>query len=252
MNHDQNLQAFIKDFHRVEQLGFMPSHRKSNTGIGKTYEDLLGVAENNLKEPDLHGFEVKSQRAYSGSYVTLFTKSPTMPRGANAILKDKYGSQDEKYPKINVLHTSIFANSFNNHKSGFRFSLEINYHEDKLYLLVADQNCNVIDRTTYWTFSVLQKCLTDKLSRLAYVSAETRRNGNNQEEFHFNKAKIFSGLKSFQTFLDLLEEKKIMFDIRIGAYKTGTKKGKPHDHGSGFRIQKDNMNELYDFIEEIG
>ena len=37
-----------------------------------------------------------------------------------------------------------------------------------------------------------------------------------------------------------------MFDIRIGVYQTGKYKGKPHDHGSGFRIKPENLKELYD------
>jgi hypothetical protein len=32
----------------------------------------------------------------------------------------------------------------------------------------------------------------------------------------------------------------VMFDFRIGAYKSGKMIGKPHDHGSGFRIKKKN------------
>jgi hypothetical protein len=37
-----------------------------------------------------------------------------------------------------------------------------------------------------------------------------------------------------------------MFDIRIGVHKTGNNYGRPHDHGSGFRVKKENISELYD------
>ncbi len=244
---DKDLQLFINDFKKVKEKGFIKSHRKHNTGIGKTYEDLLGVIENNSKEPDLHGFEIKSQRAYSGSYVTLFTKSPTMPVGANKILKDKYGSYDEKYKDIKVLHSSIFATSFNSHKSGYQFKLEINNQEEKIYLIVANTNNEIVDKSTYWTFKVIKDCITNKLSNLAYISAETKKI-NDEELFHFNKAYIYSDIKPFETFIELLKNGTIMFDIRIGAYKTGKNKGKPHDHGSGFRIKKTNMNELYNDV----
>ena len=49
----------------------------------------------------------------------------------------------------------------------------------------------------------------------------------------------------------MLEEGLIMYDVRIGAYKTGIKKGKTHDHGSGFRIKRENMHILYKQTEEI-
>jgi len=43
----------------------------------------------------------------------------------------------------------------------------------------------------------------------------------------------------------LLESGDICFDLRMGAYKTGKRKGKSHDHGSGFRIKAKNINKLY-------
>lgn len=42
-----------------------------------------------------------------------------------------------------------------------------------------------------------------------------------------------------------------MYDIRIGAYGSGKKLGKPHDHGSGFRIKENNLVNLYSNIERI-
>lgn len=53
----------IKEFNRIKDLGFIKSNRSHNTGIGKTFEDHLGVIENNDRLPDFAGFEVKSQRA---------------------------------------------------------------------------------------------------------------------------------------------------------------------------------------------
>ena len=42
-----------------------------------------------------------------------------------------------------------------------------------------------------------------------------------------------------------------MFDIRMGSYKTGRMKGKPHDHGSGFRVKRENLKDLFDTYIEI-
>jgi hypothetical protein len=33
-------------------------------GAGNTFEECLGVRENNLKEPDFEGFEVKTKKDY--------------------------------------------------------------------------------------------------------------------------------------------------------------------------------------------
>jgi hypothetical protein len=49
----------------------------------------------------------------------------------------------------------------------------------------------------------------------------------------------------FNEFLKILESGSIQFDIRIGVYKSGKNYGKPHDHGSGFRIKKESLYGLY-------
>ena len=50
-----NKEQIIRTFRKVKKLGWVESHRRSNTGIGKTFEDYMGVVENNLDEPDLFG-----------------------------------------------------------------------------------------------------------------------------------------------------------------------------------------------------
>ena len=50
------LKEKLSDIHR---MGYVVSLRKGNTGIGYTLETLLGVAENNLRSPDLGNIEVK-------------------------------------------------------------------------------------------------------------------------------------------------------------------------------------------------
>lgn len=37
---------------KIKAIGWIESRRKSDTGIGKTIEDYLGIKENNIGEPD--------------------------------------------------------------------------------------------------------------------------------------------------------------------------------------------------------
>lgn len=237
-----NLDLFLNDFTKVKNMGFVSSRRSNSTGIGKTFEDLIGVLENNRREPDLHGFEIKSQRNLCGSYVTLFTKSPTMPKSANTYLRKNYGSYDEKYPEVKILHTSIFYGRFNTHISGASFSLKINESEERLYLLVKTKE-GILDDSTYYSFDSLRKAI-NKIENLAYVTADTMQI-DGVEHFHFTNATIFYDFISFENFLNLVREGVIMYDVRVGAYKMGSKAGKTHDHGSGFRIKRENMARLY-------
>jgi hypothetical protein len=51
-----------KEFQRIKAMGFIPNVKQDSNdgGAGNTFEKWLGVRENNLKEPDFEGFEVKT------------------------------------------------------------------------------------------------------------------------------------------------------------------------------------------------
>lgn len=93
-------ELIVSEFNRIKALGYLKSRRTHNTGIGKTFEDYLGVDENNNKAPDFAGFEVKSKRAETASYLTLFTKSPSHPPKVNTYLRDKYGENYKDNPNL--------------------------------------------------------------------------------------------------------------------------------------------------------
>lgn len=109
-------ELIINEFNRIKALGYLKSRRTHNTGIGKTFEDYLGVDENNNKAPDFAGFEVKSKRAETSSYLTLFTKSPSQPPKVNTYLRDTYGESYEDNPNLKRLHTSIFSSKCNTYR----------------------------------------------------------------------------------------------------------------------------------------
>lgn len=240
----KHLNEFIEIFNNVKNKGFIETHRSGNTGIGKTFEDCCNIVENNLDIADYKDIEIKSQRNYTGSFITLFTKAPTYPKKANTTLRKKYGSPDKQIPDMKVLHTSIFATSFNTHKSGYGFKIEIDYTNEKIKLLIKDlSSSTIIDDTVYWSFNNIKEIIDTKLQYIAFIQAETK-NINEKEFFHFNKMVLLSEF-NFPKFLKLLEEGLIMFDIRIGIYRKGKSIGKTHDHGSGFRISKRSLNKAF-------
>jgi hypothetical protein len=242
-------EKIIAEFKRVKALGFVKSNRKHNTGIGKTFEDLIGVKENNDAAPDFEGYEIKSQRTESSSYVTLFTKSPSHPKRANAYLKDTYGTPYEEYPDIKKIHTSLFATKCNTYMGKFGFKLINDEAEKKIKIGVCSLPDEVlIDDSVYYTYDAIESKLLNKLDNLFFVNAD-RKHIAEDEHFHFNKAIIYER-PTIENFIKLMNEGKIMFDIRIGSYKSGTQYGKPHDHGSGFRIKAENIVDLYS-VKEI-
>lgn len=229
----------------------MQSKRNNNTGIGKTFEDYIGVVENNIDEPDLAGFEIKSHRELSQSYVTLFTKSPSFPKGANGYLKDKFGTLYEENPDLKRLHTSMFADKANTYAGKYAFQLINDKDEKKILIGVYSlKTKKLIDYSCGYTYADIEKVLSRKLKNLFYVSAETKTDKKGIEYFNFNKADIYES-PSFRKFMNLLDKGLIMYDIRIGSYQSGSNYGKPHDHGSGFRILEKNFKLLYSEHESV-
>ncbi|MBR4563413.1 MAG: MvaI/BcnI restriction endonuclease family protein [Paludibacteraceae bacterium] len=245
-----NREKIIERFYQVKRIGWVKSHRANNTGIGKTFEDLVGVVENNIDEPDLFGFEIKSHREESASYTTLFTKAPSFPRGANAFLKDNFGTPYPENPTLNRLHTSMFATQPNTYAGKYSFQLINDKRNKQIRIAVFNlRTQKLLDDSVGYTYEALEKVLKKKLSDLFYVSAE-RRYKNGKEEFHFTNADIYAE-PSFKQFLKLLDKGKIMFDIRIGSYQSGSNTGKAHDHGSGFRIKAEDLPLLYEYHESV-
>lgn len=240
----------IDSFRAVKALGFVKSNRKHNTGIGKTFEDYVGVVENNIDKPDLYGYEIKSHRTQTASHITLFTKAPTFPRRANAYLKDRFGVPYEDNPALKRLHTSMFADRLNTYYGQLSFRL-INDRDSRVIRIgVYDiRTKRLIDNCVGYKYESIDKILRKKLKSLFYVSAQREYRGND-EFFHFDKAEIYS-VPSLDRFLDLLDSGRIMYDIRIGSYQSGPNYGKPHDHGSCFRILESDLKHLYETREPV-
>ena len=217
---------------KIKELGFVKTHRAGNTGIGKTLEDLLGIEENNFAGPDGVLTELKSARKSAKSMLTLFTKSP-LPKSANSMLLQKYGYPSKKGNGNKELHTTVNAISFNTLKGKIGFKIGIK--SDKIEIIGQKKESDV----PYWDKETLKERFETKYHQLLYVKADSRGKGEN-EEFHFNEAYLLHGF-DFDNFIKLLSEGTILVDIRMGQYQDG----RPHDHGTGFRVFPDKMDQCF-------
>ena len=241
-----NIIELLDKFDEIASKGWVESRRSHNTGIGKTFEDLLEKDEDNLADPDYKGIEVKTHRSASESYTSLFTASPTGPeKSENTRLREAYGNLDPE-SNLKTLHSSIFATRKTNYFNTYKFQVEVDRTEEKVFLLVFNMDYELIERRTYWTFEELNKRLERKLKLLSFVDGKNKIE-NGKEYFKYEKMTICK-FKDFDKFLKALENGTIMLDIRIGVYASGKNKGKTHDHGTGFRIKESNLEEIYDVI----
>ena len=213
---DENL--IVEKFREIKELGFVKSKRPYSTGIGKTFEDYLGVTENNEIGPDFAGFEVVSKRTQTSTFLSLFTKSPSHPRSVNTILLERYGEEYEGYPGMRKLHTSVFAGKFNTYRNAYGFRIVNDTQGKKIVLEVSSlPEMEVIDSSVYWTYHDLEQCLLTKLKALFFVYADSdMRDGT--EYFHYTQADIYLD-PSLENLLKLIDRGRLMIDIRIGSYK---------------------------------
>ena len=227
----------IQRLKAIKEMGYIKTHRAGNTGIGKTLEDLLGIEENNIPGPNAAMIELKSARKNAKSMLTLFTKSPLPPK-ANSVLLERFGYESARGNERKELHTTVNAMEFNTLKGKPGFKIDI--QKGRINLITIEGEV-----VGYWDKETLKKSFERKLPKLLYVKAETRGIGSG-EEFWFNEAWLLSGF-NFDNFIRLLKDGVILVDIRIGQYPDG----RPHDHGTGFRVLPDKLDLCFSHRERI-
>jgi len=227
----------IQRLRAIKKMGYVKTHRVGYTGVGKTLEDLLGITENNIPGPNAAMIELKSARKNAKSMLTLLTKSP-LPQKANSVLLKRFGYESARGNKRKELHTTVNAQKFNTlkGKSGFKIDIQ----KEKVNLITIEGEV-----VGYWDKETLRKSFERKLPKLLYVKADARGKGSN-EEFWFNEAWLLSGF-DFDNFIHLLKEGVIFVDIRIGQYPDG----RPHDHGTGFRVFPDKLDLCFSHRKKI-
>ncbi len=232
------IEDFIREYKKIQEMGWISTHRAGNTGIGKTLEDLLGIAENNYQEPDFGEYELKASRLNSNSMLTLFTKSP-LPKGSNTALRLAFGYSSSAYDNDEkVLHTTLNALDYVK-VANTGHSLKVDYVVGKPsdQIIIESENGHF---DAYWIVEELRSSFEKKYpNKLVYVKAESRGNGEN-EEFWFKQAYICDGF-SYNGFLKLLQRGLIYVDLRIGQYPDG----RTHDHGTAFRIREADQDALF-------
>ncbi len=174
--------------------------------------------------------------------ITLFTKSPVVPRHANSILREKYGYGNPKQLRTTVPSDRIAFNSLANY--GFRIGVDYKNKEVRLY--IYDENEKLVDKQVAWTFDVLEKRINQKLKTTAIVSASEKK-FDGKTYFKYEKVNIMTNL-TLENFLKAVEDGKVLVDIRLGVYRSGKNKGKPHDHGTAFRVHSRNLLNYADIV----
>lgn len=224
----------------ITKKGWIKTHRQETGGIGRTYENLLCIKENNKSEPDFGDIEIKTHRDNSKN-IHLFGKTPSSIPDAIFYLANEYGDYKTK-KKFNC---SIKSNKYTPCKNDTCFKLLNNYKEKRLYICVYDDRHNLIDDSVYYTHDEISNIFHKKLKNLFFVTAQCQKNDDKEEEFRYYKEATLYTNPSFDVFLKMIDSGEISCDIMLGIYTHGIKNGKPRDHGTRFGIAEDKITKLY-------
>lgn len=252
---DEDLVLLRDMLEQIKTMGWVKNQRPGNVGgVGNTLEDLLDVAENNLQLPDFGDWELKSQRAETGSLLTLFHTEPK-PRNARIvpqILLMMYGWPHQEAGSKYSANERSFRQTINATAYSDRgFRVKVDYDMQRIYVgfdysLINDRHdewrlfvknivgTSDISPNPYWTFDEIEEKLNTKLNNLMYVRADTKI-VNGEEYFRYNQIEAFVD-PTIERFIALVEAGAIYvdFDARTG-----------HNHGTKFRIRPVSKIELY-------
>lgn len=242
---NKSIQLLQNKFLKIKELEYVKSIRAGNTGVGATFEALLGKSEDSLEIPDFSGIEIKTRRSYSKALISLFNMVPT---GSTIYevkrLRDTYGYRDIKDHSLKRLNTEVLATEMIKVGIFYYFKLKVDRKQKKLILCVYDWNKVLIDESTYWDFDILEEKLLRKLKVLAVVKAWPNRIGG-VEYFKYYKMNIYI-LRDFNSFLKALEDGVIRLQFKIGNYYDEKRYGMVYSHGIGFAIGESNLDKVFE------
>ena len=130
MSEKTNIEANIRElkmkFNEIKNMNYVQSVRKGPTGVGATFEYLIGKKEDRLDLPDFKGIEIKTKRGYSKSLINLFNAAP---RGKTTNepdrIKAKYGYPDKNDKSLKRFLATINAKEATKVGVFYKFKLTI-------------------------------------------------------------------------------------------------------------------------------
>ena len=192
--------------------------------------------------PDFEDIEIKCTSRFSRYPMYLFTIA--FDSGENEILRlaNNYGYYDKDFPDKKVIFRKVAQNISKENKYNFLF--EVDKETKRIYLCVYDSSGSLIEKKSYINFDSLKNHLYTKLKKLAYIKASMKKF---DDEIHYRYYSMFLyKLKSFDVFLNLIENGFINIEIIARIGKSGTSLGKYCNKNLVFSIKKEFIPRLFD------
>lgn len=241
------LEELKNKFEIIKNNKFNESLRNGSTGIGYTFESLLGKEEDSSYEPDFNGIEIKTKLGYSKSPMTLFSLTPKKDHDyAIKYILDNFG-----YPSKNKIEKNfrgnVYCNINNVIANKYILKVKIDKLENKLILFIYNIHSTLINNEIYWDLDNLEERLYTKLKYLALIKGY-KYIKDGKTFYKYTSLNMYK-LRGFDMFLKLIENDKIFLTFNIGTrvYQDGS--CHINDRGTAFRINISCINELFEKID---
>lgn len=225
------IEQIKKKLSSIKKLGYVKTLRNGPTGIGYTLETLLEIRENNISSPDFGEIELKAQRERHSGMTTLFTFNNKAWQMNPLEAIRKYGSLDK------------------DGRLGMYYTMGMKPNSAGLFLTVDDTSISVrhIDGNVIatWQLSEIEKRFEAKVKNVLLVKAKVEER-DGVEYFLFDRARLLSGGTTQAILKNQFENEQLVVDLRL--HDKGTM---ARNHGTGFRVFENNLENLYEKIEEI-
>jgi len=224
---DEALGELLDKFDEISN-NWVDSMREGDTGIGFTFESLLGIKENNDRTADFRGIELKCKRKkYSNigasGKLNLFQSGPSWCINGSAHDRLRVigkPGDDGLYSCYSQLTTR---------PNNLELALGLSDLENSIQLLKSDTMVG------YWTHEGLNQRLMEKHSRAAFVLAEVRVS-KSKTSFKYNEL-VYCERPTIEKFLSLVNQNSLVFEFLMSEKSDG----KVRNHGYPWRLVREEM-----------
>lgn len=241
MNTFENL---LKDFNKIYHMGYVKSVNNNKNSVGITIEKLLESTGGDFNIPDYYDIEIKALRDYYMAEFDLFNSTPDGKYVCSTQwLSESFGYPDKDFRNIKVFKGNVYGNKENRIGLFYNYKLEVDEKNQKIILNIYNRSMKLINNDIYWDFDSLKEKLERKLKKLAIFGFK-KQSQNNELFIHYNTLKLYK-LRGFNEFLKCIKNGYIFVTFKTGVNKRGPYIGKFTDHGTSFRISKNNIWRLF-------
>ena len=232
---DAALEELLGKFDTIKNRGWVDSLRVGDTGIGYTFETLLGLKENNNQKADFKGIEIKCKGKKetgpsTSSKINLFQQAPTWMLQTTARELIRILGQVGEDGRFSC-YSQVTAKPNN-----LSLLLDILRSHQKINL---NKNSTAVG---FWSFDQLEKRLLEKHSRAVFVKASVR-NTKNKNQFFYEEL-VYCDQPSIDRFVNLAENNNIVFEFTMSEKSDGTIR----NHGYPWRlVRSEFLDQLFAF-----